>query len=254
MENKIIFKDSALAHKYLGGLKGLEIGGASHNPFNLDTKNVDINLNECILKETILPDNSIKNELIGLNEYAKEQIRLCGTVMPVDINAPGDALPVPDNSQDFIISSHVLEHFYNPIKALNHWYSKIKPGGFIFMIIPHKDRTFDKDRPRTSLQELIQRNEDIEASGIEHNIDAHHSVWITQDLILLCEYLQMPVIDFQDQDDKVGNGFTIVIQKPETEPVIISDENSEIKADVPNEDNSNNQEPEKKGKRKSRKK
>ena len=35
------FKDSQLAHKYLDGLKGLEIGGSAHNPFNLDTLNVD---------------------------------------------------------------------------------------------------------------------------------------------------------------------------------------------------------------------
>jgi hypothetical protein len=29
------FRDSALAHKYLDDLKGIEIGGSAHNPFNL---------------------------------------------------------------------------------------------------------------------------------------------------------------------------------------------------------------------------
>ena len=33
------FKESALAHKYLDGLKGLEIGASAHNPFGLDTVN-----------------------------------------------------------------------------------------------------------------------------------------------------------------------------------------------------------------------
>ena len=34
-------KESALAHEYLDGLSGIEIGGSSHNSFGLDTKNVD---------------------------------------------------------------------------------------------------------------------------------------------------------------------------------------------------------------------
>ena len=35
------FRESAIAHKYLDGLKGIEIGGSAHNPFGLDTINVD---------------------------------------------------------------------------------------------------------------------------------------------------------------------------------------------------------------------
>lgn len=41
-EKKLMkFPESALAHKYLDGLKGIEIGGAAHNSFGLDTINVD---------------------------------------------------------------------------------------------------------------------------------------------------------------------------------------------------------------------
>jgi hypothetical protein len=36
------FKESQLAHKYLDGLEGLEIGGSAHNSFGLNTKNIDI--------------------------------------------------------------------------------------------------------------------------------------------------------------------------------------------------------------------
>jgi len=35
------FKESALAHKLLDGLAGLEIGGSAHNSFGLKTRNVD---------------------------------------------------------------------------------------------------------------------------------------------------------------------------------------------------------------------
>ena len=36
------FKESALAHQLLDGMKGLEVGGALHNAFGLDTVNVDL--------------------------------------------------------------------------------------------------------------------------------------------------------------------------------------------------------------------
>lgn len=35
------FKESELAHKYLDGLSGVEIGGSAYNPFGLNTLNVD---------------------------------------------------------------------------------------------------------------------------------------------------------------------------------------------------------------------
>jgi hypothetical protein len=85
----------------------------------------------------------------------------------------------------------------------------IRPGGYIFTIVPHKDRTFDQPRARTTLSELLCRHE----SGDCPHGDAHHSVWITEDMTELLRYLGMKVVALQDVDDKVGNGFTIVVQK-----------------------------------------
>ena len=42
-----------------------------------------------------------------------------------------------DNSLDFVFSSHLLEHLNNPYEAINHWISKIKQNGIIFMYLPH---------------------------------------------------------------------------------------------------------------------
>ncbi|HWF18609.1 MAG TPA: class I SAM-dependent methyltransferase [Verrucomicrobiae bacterium] len=187
------FPESKLAHKYLDGLKGLEIGGSAHNSFGLNTKNADVNP--------------------GLGTvYKKAELKECGEALPVDIVAPGDELPLPDESYDFVISSHVIEHFFDPIRAIKEWWRVIKPGGYIFIIAPHKERMFDKDRPRTKLAELIDRHEGrIQRTG---KADQHFSVWIPEDLLELCRYLNMEVVEFQDPDDKVGNGFTVVIQKP----------------------------------------
>lgn len=185
------FPESVLAHKYLDGLFGLEIGGSAHNSFGLKTKNVDYS------------DEQTK--------FKKLEIALCGEAMHVDIIAPGDNIPIPDESEDFVISSHVLEHFPDPIKAMKEWYRIIKPGGYIFMIIPHKERTFDKKRERTTLDELIRRHETSFFPKI--NIDDHYSFWITQDIVDLTKYLGWKIVETQDIDDKAGNGFTIVIQK-----------------------------------------
>lgn len=48
-------------------------------------------------------------------------MRLFGSVAKVDVVAPGDHLPFSNDSQDFVVSSHVLEHFFDPIKAIEEW-------------------------------------------------------------------------------------------------------------------------------------
>jgi len=40
--------------------------------------------------------------------------------------ALGDELPFKDSSLDYVLSSHVIEHFFNPIKALLEWNRVIK--------------------------------------------------------------------------------------------------------------------------------
>ena len=187
------FPKSQRALHYLGGLEGLEIGGSAHNPFGLNTKNVDFT-----------------GELDTV--YKRAEVELCGESLPVDIVARGDELPVSDESQDFVISSHVIEHFFDPIKALREWMRVVRPGGYIFVIAPHKERTFDKDRPRTTLAELIARHEG-RIPPPAHDTHHHYSVWITEDFLELCQYLGLTVVEFQDADDKVGNGFTIIIKK-----------------------------------------
>jgi|GEM_PF-4496795 len=185
--------ESALAHKYLDDLKGLEIGGSAHNPFGLDTLNIDIT-------DLETPFKKLEKSKVG--EFLK-----------VDIVAPGDELPFPDESQDFIVSAHVLEHFPDPIKALKEWYRVVKKGGYIFMIVPHKKRTFDKNKERTTAKELFERYENkFKPKDV---VSKHYSFWITEDLIELIRAIDLDwkIIEFQDKDDKLGNGFSVLIKK-----------------------------------------
>lgn len=186
------YNESKLAHKFLDGLKGIEIGAAAHNPFGLNTLNIDYT--------------------DQMTSYKKEEIKNCGTYAKVDIIASGDELPLEDNSVDFVVSSQVLQHFYNPIKAVKEWLRVVKPGGYVFMIVPHKERiTFNKSRPRTTLDELLNRYE-YENLPVEHP-NEHYSVWVTQDIIELCDFFHWTIVHVDDVDDKVGNGFTIILRK-----------------------------------------
>ncbi|MDA0096267.1 class I SAM-dependent methyltransferase [Brachyspira hyodysenteriae] len=60
------------------------------------------------------------------NYYQQTNILGSGYNQRTDIISCGDVLPFQDNSIDFVFSSHVLEHFYDPIKALKEWYRVIK--------------------------------------------------------------------------------------------------------------------------------
>lgn len=189
---------SADAHAYCVGT-GIEIGGAASNPFDLNTRNVDM--------------TDSMESVFKAHELAE-----CGAVMPVDIVAPGDKLPLPDASEDFIVSSHVLEHFPDPVRALLEWDRVVRPGGVIFMIVPHKERTFEADLPRTTLAHLIDDYEHGTVAA-EGEAGMHFHVWVTEDVVELCEWMRerfglaWAIVHVRDRDDKVGNGFTIVIRK-----------------------------------------
>jgi|SRR5580765_985340 SAM-dependent methyltransferase len=52
------------------------------------------------------------------------------------------ALNLPDDVVDYIFSSHCLEHLENPVAALEHWKSRLKPGGVLFLYLPSEDMEY----------------------------------------------------------------------------------------------------------------
>lgn len=189
--------ESALAHALCNG-RGIEIGGSAHNPFGLDSLNVDYTAD----MDTV---------------YKRAEVKLCGRALPVDIVASGDILPLPDNSQDFVVSSHVLEHFPDPFRALIEWDRVTKVGGVIFAIVPHKERTFDAPRERTTLQHLIDDwHHGATEGSAPHD---HYHVWVTEDIVEAIDWLRANAgvkwewLAVEDSDDKVGNGFTVAVRK-----------------------------------------
>jgi SAM-dependent methyltransferase len=175
-----------LFHSYLDGLKGVEIGGAAHNDFKVDVLNVD----RYAEMDTV---------------YKDAERELWGRAKPVDIIAPGHELPLEDKSFDFVLASHVIEHIPDPIAALKEWARVARK--YIVLVVPHRDRTFDRDRALTPLSELIERHE----SGFTSDEDRHWTVWTCETFLDLCEHIGFEVLEARDPDAKGGNGFALIL-------------------------------------------
>ncbi len=171
---------------YLGGLRGVEIGASAHNRYYLDAINVD----RWGSSDT---------------EYKREEKRLALRTAKVDVVAPGDDLPFETDSVDFVFASHVIEHFPDPVRALYEWVRVARR--YVVLVAPHRDRTFDADRDLTTTEELLARHRE----GFVSDEDRHWSVWTCESFIDLCEHLGLRAVDHLDPDDKVGNGFIVVI-------------------------------------------
>jgi SAM-dependent methyltransferase len=67
-----------------------------------------------------------------------------------------DLSSVVDKSYDFVLSSHNLEHFANPVKALKEWKRVTRPGGALILVIPDYRRTFDHRRSPTPVDHMLE--------------------------------------------------------------------------------------------------
>jgi SAM-dependent methyltransferase len=63
---------------------------------------------------------------------------------------------VPDNSYDFVLSCHNLEHFANPVKALMEWKRITRPEGGLVVVLPDYRRTFDHRRRPTTVTHMLE--------------------------------------------------------------------------------------------------
>ena len=149
-----------------------------------------------------------------------------------DIVSNGESFPtIADDTLDFIIANHVLEHVTDPIGSMTEWHRILKPGGILLIAVPDKRFTFDQDRERTPLSHLIEdHNSDLQPAElniphlkdwathvekleegspewrewvdreIREGYSVHNHVWVMEDM--------REVIDYLRQEKNAG--FTIV--------------------------------------------
>lgn len=127
------------ARRHLRG-EGLEIG-ALHQP------------------QTLPPGVSVRYldrlDTAGLREEYPELADL--PLVEVDIVEDGeDPVSIADESIDFLIASHVIEHCEDPVFTIRNWLRILRPGGTIFLVVPDRRRTFDRGRPPTTTEHLLR--------------------------------------------------------------------------------------------------
>ena len=128
---------SILSHFYLKG-RGLEIG-ALHLP-------LDVSVTASVEYVDRLPVEQLRQHYPELNNQR---------LVNVDVIDDGEKLStIANNSKDFIIANHMLEHCISPITTIECFLSKLVSGGIIYIGIPDKRFSFDKERQLTTFKHL----------------------------------------------------------------------------------------------------
>jgi len=78
-------------------------------------------------------------------------------LVEADIIDDGEILPTDgDATQDLVMANHFIEHCENPIDTPMDLVRVLKKDGILFMCVPDKRYTFDRDRPVTPFEPLIK--------------------------------------------------------------------------------------------------
>jgi SAM-dependent methyltransferase len=95
-------------------------------------------------------------------------------LVDVDVIDDGERLPtVADESVDFVVANHFIEHTEDPVATLGAHARVLRPGGVLFMAVPDKRFTFDVRRPVTPLEHLVHDA----AQGPEGSRAGHFEEW-----------------------------------------------------------------------------
>jgi predicted SAM-dependent methyltransferase len=149
---------SFLAGQYFQG-QGLEIGALNH-PMRLPA-GCSVRYADAFTSEELRKQYPV--ELQGYD------------IVEVDIITDAHLLTgVDDSSQNFVIANHVLEHLEDPLLALRNMLRVLLPGGVLFLALPDKRHTFDRDRPCTTFEHILEDHR----NGPESSRAAHHLEWL----------------------------------------------------------------------------
>lgn len=152
----VVIDRDIIGFQYLEG-EGIEIG-ALHNPLRVRSS--------CKVRYV---DNAQATDAKKrfYDVFSKRMAR-------VDILDDGEHLgSIADNSQDFVVANHFIEHCQNPIGAIRNMLRVLKDGGILYLAIPDKRYTFDRVRPSTTFEHLVRDDE----MGPSHSRSEHLREW-----------------------------------------------------------------------------
>ena len=95
-------------------------------------------------------------------------------LVEVDLIDNGETLEcLPERSVDFIVANHFMEHCQDFLGTLKTHAGKLLPGGTLFYAIPNREFTFDRKRPNTPFEHLVQDHQ----AGSHLSREAHYLEW-----------------------------------------------------------------------------
>ena len=182
-----------LANRYIRG-SGIEIG-ALQKPTKLNSA-IQVRYIDRMSLEKLL-------------EHYPEMAQI--PVQAPDIVDDGQLLQhIAEDSQDFAIANHFLEHCPDPIRSIHNMLRVVKQGGILYLAVPDKRHTFDLRRPVTPYGALKSAYVSGQRAGcaelfyewahlvynlppaeakirgkqlMEEDYSIHYNVWATGDLL-----------------------------------------------------------------------
>ena len=187
-----LFQDRLLYINYVNGKKGLEIGGPSFLfyysiPIYKYALNIDgLNFaNETLWEGKLTEGFNYKyySNKVGY-QYIEDATNLSS---------------IPNENYDFVLSSHVLEHIANPLKAISEWARVLKHGGYLILVLPNKKNNFDHRRDTTIFKHLL---EDYSNGTDEDDLTHLEEILTFHDLSL-----DLPAGDFESFKNRSLNNY-----------------------------------------------
>jgi SAM-dependent methyltransferase len=78
-----------------------------------------------------------------------------------------------DESLDFVVVNHVIEHVEDPVQALNTFLRVLRPGGILFITLPDARDNFDARRELTTVEHVLRDHRE----GPEVSRRDHYEEW-----------------------------------------------------------------------------
>jgi SAM-dependent methyltransferase len=106
---------------------------------------------------------------------------------------------IPDDSLDFIVACHVIEHTNNPLAAIGACHRALKNNGFLVLVVPDMNKTFDSKRVLTTVEHLIEDYEKpSSARDLEHYLEFYSKAFTIPADARLEEYASSKQIEGGD--------------------------------------------------------
>jgi len=182
-----------LANRYIRG-SGIEIG-ALQKPAQLNSA----------IQVRYIDRMSLEKLLEHYPEMASIPVQA-----PDIVDDGQQLLHIAEDSQDFAIANHFLEHCPDPIRSIHNMLRVVKQGGILYLAVPDKRHTFDLRRPVTPYAALKMAYVSGQRSGVAdlfyewchlvynlppaeakqraeqlmaEDYSIHYNVWATSDLL-----------------------------------------------------------------------